>query len=162
VLPREAPLGHRPARPAARPLSRGTAAAFAAAALLAAGCGGDDAGDGGSEQLASDELTVVLDADGPGGEPSRTATLSCPGADRGCAQLHAISAGDFEPVAPGTACTEIYGGPDVAEISGTIDGEPVATEVTRADGCQIERFDRFAPLLRQLFPGYQPGQSLTP
>jgi hypothetical protein len=163
VLPREAPLGHRPARPAPRPLTRRAAAAsLAAAVLLVAGCGDDDSGDGGTEPPAADELSVTLDPDGPGGEPRRTAELACSGSEPGCEQLDAISVADFDPVEPGTACTEIYGGPDVAEVSGTIDGEPVQTELTRADGCQIERFDRFAPLLRELFPGYAPGQSLTP
>lgn len=41
----------------------------------------------------------------------------------------------------GQACTEIYGGPDVAEISGTIDGAAVQTTVDRANGCGINDWD---------------------
>jgi len=39
-------------------------------------------------------------------------------------------------------CTEIYGGPQVATITGTLDGEPVATSVDRANGCGIDDWDR--------------------
>ena len=62
---------------------------------------------------------------------------------------------------PGPACTEIYGGPDTLSIKGTIDGEPVDATFTRANGCEIERFDRFAELLKELFPDYRPGAAIT-
>jgi len=39
-------------------------------------------------------------------------------------------------------CTEIYGGPQLATITGTLDGEPVATSVDRANGCGIDDWDR--------------------
>ena len=61
-----------------------------------------------------------------------------------------------------TPCTEIFGGPDIATIQGTLRGEPVEAELTRANGCEIERFDRFTPMLRELFPGYRPGSALAP
>ena len=38
-------------------------------------------------------------------------------------------------------CTEIYGGPDVATITGDIDGAPVDTTVDRANGCGIDDWD---------------------
>ena len=38
-------------------------------------------------------------------------------------------------------CTEIYGSADTASISGTIDDEPVMTEVNRANGCGIDDWD---------------------
>ena len=38
-------------------------------------------------------------------------------------------------------CTEIYGGPDVATISGTIDEQPVDTSVDRVNGCDISDWD---------------------
>ncbi|MBA2240499.1 MAG: hypothetical protein H0W09_04545 [Solirubrobacterales bacterium] len=60
------------------------------------------------------------------------------------------------------ACTELYGGPDEAEISGRIDGDELQATLTRANGCEIERFDAALPLLRELFPGYEPGASLGP
>lgn len=39
-------------------------------------------------------------------------------------------------------CTEIYGGPQLATITGTLDGASVATSVDRANGCGIDDWDR--------------------
>lgn len=39
-------------------------------------------------------------------------------------------------------CTEIYGGPEVAEITGTLDDEAVDAAVNRVDGCGIDDWDR--------------------
>lgn len=38
-------------------------------------------------------------------------------------------------------CTEQYGGPQVATITGTIDGEAVDAEVSRVNGCEISTWD---------------------
>lgn len=46
-------------------------------------------------------------------------------------------------------CTEIYGGPDTASISGTLDGEQVTAQVDRANGCGIHDWDE---LLANLLP----------
>lgn len=46
-------------------------------------------------------------------------------------------------------CTEEYGGPDVATISGTIDDQPVDTTVDRTNGCGISDWD---DLLADLLP----------
>lgn len=46
-------------------------------------------------------------------------------------------------------CTEEYGGPDVAMITGTIEGQPVDTTVDRTDGCGIADWD---DLLADLLP----------
>jgi predicted secreted protein len=45
------------------------------------------------------------------------------------------------------ACTEQYGGPDVAHITGSIDGTPVDTTVDRANGCGIADWDLLQPIL---------------
>lgn len=50
-------------------------------------------------------------------------------------------------------CTEIYGGPDVATLTGTydgVDGPPVDTTVDRSNGCGIDEWDS---LLSQVLPG---------
>lgn len=39
-------------------------------------------------------------------------------------------------------CTEQYGGPDVATITGTIDGKAVDTTIERINGCGISDWDR--------------------
>jgi hypothetical protein len=45
------------------------------------------------------------------------------------------------------ACTEQYGGPDVAHVVGTIDGQAVDTRFHRADGCGIADWDLVQPIL---------------
>lgn len=49
--------------------------------------------------------------------------------------------------APDRACTEIYGGPDRAVVSGTLDGEQLSTEFTRTNGCRIAEWDAVDTLL---------------
>ncbi|MEV5382977.1 SSI family serine proteinase inhibitor [Streptomyces sp. NPDC052721] len=53
----------------------------------------------------------------------------------------------FAPVAPGTICTMLYGGPATARVTGTWAGRPVDASYDRSDGCEIERWDRMVPLL---------------
>ena len=47
-----------------------------------------------------------------------------------------------EPADPARACTEIYGGPEKAHMTGTLDGEPVDVTIRRSDGCGIADYDR--------------------
>lgn len=129
-------------------------------ALVLAGCGDDESGSEPGATSGTTELELTLDADGPDGKmPPQTQTASCE-AGAGESPCSAVTMADFAPVAPDVACTELYGGPDALSVDGTVAGEAVASEFTRADGCQIERFDRFLPLLRELFPDYRPGASL--
>lgn len=52
-------------------------------------------------------------------------------------------------VAEDQICTEIYGGPDVANIVGTYDGESVDTSIDRTNGCGIADWDQ---LLANVLP----------
>jgi Subtilisin inhibitor-like len=70
-----------------------------------------------------------------------------PGRKLACRRLLALSR-PFRGVPKGIACTEIYGGPEVAEVRGSLRGRPVTARFTRTDGCQIERWNR----VRFLFP----------
>jgi hypothetical protein len=45
------------------------------------------------------------------------------------------------------ACTQIYGGPETATISGTWKGQRVMSTFARNDGCQISRWKLMAGLL---------------
>jgi hypothetical protein len=139
------------------------AAALIALALAASACGSDDDDDGASDQgKTTTALTVTLDSDGPGGQDAVDATVSCPGEEAACAAASELSASDADPVSPDTPCTKIYGGPDVVTLAGTIGGEQVDAELTREDGCEIERFGSFEPLLEALFDDYQAGAELKP
>ncbi len=69
-----------------------------------------------------------------------------------CAPGAAVCAGviDLLPTLrpdPEEACTLIYGGPQRYTVEGTVSGEPVAIEVTRANGCNIARFDQLRDAL---------------
>ena len=44
-------------------------------------------------------------------------------------------------------CIEIYGGPEVAKITGTIDTQRVATTLDRTNGCGVAHWKTLAPLL---------------
>jgi hypothetical protein len=54
-------------------------------------------------------------------------------------------------------CTEIYGGPDVAEVTGTVGGEQVETTVDRADGCGINDWDEVLDPILPPAIGVEPG-----
>jgi hypothetical protein len=98
------------------------------------------------------ELTITLDETG-GGSP-RSFTLTCapvggshPQAQAACDALAAAGADVFAPVPPGRQCTQVYGGPQVATVTGTVAGRPVEATFTRTDGCEIARWDALADLL---------------
>jgi hypothetical protein len=113
--------------------------------LLVAGCGsGDDGDDGPSAPAApaTTELTVTVWPQGRGG-PMRERQVKCPGAAV-CGELAAQS---FAPVPANMACTAIYGGPNVARVTGTLRGEPVDEEFSLEDGCQIARWEQNRALL---------------
>ena len=155
MLSREAQDGRRAAQPAARALT----ALGLAAVLALAGCGGAETSTSASAAADSD-LTLSLDVDGPGGEPAQNATLTCP-ADRreACVAIDALPADAAAPTPPDQACTQIYGGPETLTVDGTLRGDEISAAFTRANGCEIERFDRFADVLAAVFPEYRGGTS---
>ena len=53
----------------------------------------------------------------------------------------------FPAPGPPRLCTQQYGGPQVAVVTGTIDGRAVNTVFTRTDGCEIARWNAMAALL---------------
>jgi hypothetical protein len=102
---------------------------------------------------------VTLDVDGSGGKEPQTADLSCPGPSA-CAEAEKLTPADFGQVPPTEACTEIFGGPDVATIEGELNGDHVQATFNRSNGCEIDRFGNVLPLLQALFPDYQPGSAI--
>jgi hypothetical protein len=94
-------------------------------------------------------LTITVWPDGRKQE-SKTWTLRCapvagtlPRAARACTSL-AAARRPFAPVPPDTACTEIYGGPAEALVTGSHRGRRVWARFGRTDGCQIDRWRRHA------------------
>jgi hypothetical protein len=135
--------------------------ALAASALLAAGCGGsDEADDPTAGEGDSTELRVHYEHPDAGVELDYT--IACDDAATVTGDEVEVDAADACEALRRTAvverlvepptdrvCTEIYGGPDVSELTGTVDGEPVRTTVDRANGCGIADWD---DLLNDVLP----------
>jgi hypothetical protein len=161
VLPGEARRTGRAALIALRPLA--LLIAVTGIAFAVSGCGGEDPRD--DFQEGDSLLTVTLDPDGPDG-PEKEMTekdVSCEDGsdDPACEAIAALDVAALGPVSPDTACTEIFGGPDTASLKGIIEGEEVDVDLSRANGCEIERFEAAAPLLQALFPDYVPGGAIA-
>lgn len=125
---------------------------LAAAAL--AGCGSSDEGTqaaGPSGQLA--KLVVTVDDDGAkgAGQP-RELHLDCakPTDSRACGAAAGVSAADVRKTPGDMACTQIYGGPEEASITGTIRGQRIDATFKRTDGCEITRWKKVEPLLDEV------------
>lgn len=93
------------------------------------------------------EIRLVVTLTDSAGGPPQTWALTCdpPGGDHpdpaaACRALDASRA-PFDPVPAGTMCTQIYGGPETATITGTWRGESVDAAYERTDGCEIARWD---------------------
>jgi hypothetical protein len=65
-----------------------------------------------------------------------------PDADAACAALKE-NAGLLSSSTPETpqACTQQYGGPQKATVTGMVDGTPVEASFSRTDGCEISAWD---------------------
>jgi hypothetical protein len=115
-------------------------ALFIVVAAALAGCGGED------EQPAAPpagdrdatRLEVVVRPEGPDG-PARTSVVT--ELPRG------IRPADFDPVPDDAVCTQIYGGPATARVTGVADGRRIDAHFSRSNGCEIARWDRLEPIL---------------
>jgi hypothetical protein len=116
-------------------------------ALVAAGCGGDDEQPAAAPSFA--DLEVTVDKDGSGGAAAKTLQVRCtPATDsRECAALAEMKAKTFQPTPPNTACTQQYGGPQVATVKGTLHEETVDAKFSRTNGCEIARWNRVKTVL---------------
>jgi hypothetical protein len=119
-----------------------------AVAALAAGCGEDDEQPAATPEIA--DLRVQVDADGKGSRPARSTTIRCSSAEDSalCAKVAALRLADIEPPSRAIACTELYGGPQTATITGTLRGERVDLKLSRVNGCEIARWEAARALLK--------------
>ncbi len=95
------------------------------------------------------EVTITVD-DGAGTVTEYTLTCQPAGGTHpnpadACSTL-AAGTSAFAPPDPNQACTEIYGGPQTATVSGTLNGAQIQGTFGRADGCQIARWEALAAL----------------
>ncbi|HEX9380090.1 MAG TPA: SSI family serine proteinase inhibitor [Gaiellaceae bacterium] len=105
--------------------------------------------------IASTSLHITVWPDGEGHTPKRAYTLRCapvggtlPHRAAACRKLAALKT-PFAPTPKDRACTQIYGGPEEALVSGRFRGHSVRARFSREDGCEIARWNR----VRFLFPG---------
>jgi Subtilisin inhibitor-like len=89
--------------------------------------------------MPDDRVRWTLRCEPTGGSHPRRAAA--------CRELGRLGWRAFRAVPTDMACTELYGGPQRAIVSGRIDGRRVWAKLTRVDGCQIARWDRVPSLL---------------
>jgi hypothetical protein len=119
--------------------------------LVAASCGEGAAT--GESSAPETSVEVTLWPKGRDGGREHSALLECnpPGGthdrpEEACAALDRDDAA-LAPVAGDAVCTQIYGGPLEARVFGTVGGREVDVLFNRTNGCEIDRWDRLAPLL---------------
>ena len=100
---------------------------------------------------ADTDLTIVVDT---GSGSTKTWRLTCnppggthPDPEAACRALQSNGAVALPPVPGDKACTQIYGGPETASITGTWQGQRVMSTFARNDGCQISRWKLMEGLL---------------
>lgn len=106
---------------------------------------------------AAANIDLVVRVDAGDGEWTR-ATLRCqptggshPKRVRACTALLTAGRRALAPVPPDRMCTQQYGGPERARLTGVWRGQRVDARFDRTDGCQIARWNAlgavFGPLL---------------
>jgi hypothetical protein len=113
---------------------------------------GSDSGAAGGISRTENDLAIELDL-GDGSAPSSW-TLVCAGVAEGshpdpgaaCTHLRGLPE-PFAPLPADVACTEQYGGPETARVTGVWGGEPVDLELHRTNGCGISQWSALGPLL---------------
>lgn len=118
-------------------------AAVCVCLLVLAGCGGDEPPEAPRPTQAppptgATRLEVTVRPRGGDGPPRRRVVTRVSAA---------VTAASLAPVPRDVACTEIYGGPATARVSGILRGESVDATFNRVNGCEIARWDRLASLL---------------
>lgn len=124
------------------------------ALVVVASCAADSGSQGTVPDERETDLTIAYDA-GDGATPV-TWTLTCdpaggthPDATAACAALEAAAEEALAPVPDDAICTQIWGGPQTATLTGVWRGEPVEASFNRLNGCEIARWDSLVPLLPQ-------------
>ena len=139
---------------------RALAAPALALGLAPAGCGaaGDtDAGDtlnpGADDTAPATALELTVWPEGHDSGRAESWTLECdpaggthPSPEAACSLL-ADNADLLAPLPDDVMCTQQFGGPEQAAIRGTFQSREVDLRYSRANGCEIARWDTLTPLL---------------
>ena len=119
-------------------------------AAVALGCGGNDDSPAAG---AATRLTITYWPEGRETGTPQKWTLRCgplggthPSRRAACARLAKLQRA-FAPVPRDVACTQIYGGPDEALVTGVHKGRRIFARFSLQDGCQISRWNRHQPIL---------------
>ena len=115
--------------------------------------------DSGEAKDVTIQLRITVWPEGMGaGKPVRRFRLECnplggnlPHGDRACYFL-ATTPRPFAPVAPATACAQVYGGPQRARVRGRLRGRGVDATFRRTDACESARWERVSFLLPVRLP----------
>lgn len=96
-------------------------------------------------------LTITVD-DGAGSLTTWQLTCDPAGGDHpdptaACEALDRYGKRVLPPVEPGRVCTQVYGGPQQATVSGTWRGTPVKSRFSLINGCEIKRWRALEGLL---------------
>ena len=120
--------------------------------VAAVGCGaGVSASAAGSS--GATELKITYWSQGRTAGAAQKWTLRCgpaggtlPGSASACRKLGAMQS-PFAPIRRDVMCTDQYGGPQAALITGTFRGRTVWALLQNRNGCEISRFKRLAFLV---------------
>jgi hypothetical protein len=111
--------------------------------------------------LASTSLHITVWPQGVGHPGKKEYTLRCapaagtlPRRSAACTKLLRLDR-PFAPTPAGTACTQIYGGPQEALVTGRFRGNLVRAHFSRTNGCEIARWNH----VRFLFAGVAASNS---
>jgi hypothetical protein len=105
-----------------------------------------------TSRLPPNDLLVEIHRGGS--SPTESYRLTCgttvagnhPAGAAACAHLFGL-AHPFAPIPADLMCTQIYGGPQTAHVTGRWKGAAVDLRLSRVDGCRIEQWNSLGPLL---------------
>jgi hypothetical protein len=129
-----------------------SSALIIALSLVAVSCG-ESEDDANEPSAPTTRVAITLWPEGRDGGRENRAVLTCdpPGGthmrpEEACAALARREAA-LAPVPGDAICTQIFGGPQEARVFGTVRGREVDAVFSRSNGCEIDRWDKLAPLL---------------
>ena len=114
-----------------------------------AGCGGDDEEPASAPPEPATQLTVEV---GGAGVDTQKIVFDCVTNPCDAGRLDKLAA-LAAPRDDAQACTQVYGGPEEARVTGTLRGEPVDMTIDRSDGCGIAAYDALFQALGRKPPG---------